>query len=502
MNVSTDINNIAFDNDKYLKIQKEAILERINNFNNSNLYIEFGGKLFDDFHASRVLPGFRSDIKLKLLLSLKKDIGMVIVVNCDDIILGKARNDTGITYCDEVKKIINKFEEIKLDILGVVFNFYKQNLVVDNFISFLKKNNINVFKCYKINNYPSNIETIFGKDGFEKNDYLKTTKPIVIVTAPGPGSGKMSFCLSQLYHDNKNNIKAGYVKYETFPVWNLPITHPVNLAYEAATLDLNDINLIDPFHLKEYKKIAVNYNRDIDSFPILQMIFKKIYGFSPYKSPTDMGINKVGFAIINDNIACKASKNEIIRRFFKTLKKNFLGKCSDNEVEKAKNILCKANLKIFDRHCVEACLKKELEVKKICIALEKNNNEFIYGKQSFLMTASSSLLINVLKSFANIDKELLFLSPEIISPINNLKLKIFKDSNNVKINIKELLIILALLSETNNNAKKLLDQIDKLNGLQAHSSVIISNDELDVFQKLGINITEEIKYDEKNFDFY
>ena len=328
---------VAFDNEKYLSIQKNAILERINSFN-GKLYIEFGGKLFDDFHASRVLPGFQPDIKLKLLLSLKKDVGMAIIVNTDDIISGKARNDTGITYCDEVKKLINKFKEVKLDILGVVLNFYKPNSVVDNFISFLNKNNISVFKSYKIDNYPSNVEFIVGENGFGKNDYLKTSKSIIVVTAPGPGSGKMSFCLSQLYHDNKNGIKAGYVKYETFPVWNLPLIHPVNLAYEAATLDLNDINLIDPFHLKEYKKTAINYNRDIDSFPILQMIFEKIYGFSPYKSPTDMGINKVGFAIINDDFACQASKNEIIRRFFKTLKKNFLGKCSDDEVEKAKNL--------------------------------------------------------------------------------------------------------------------------------------------------------------------
>ena len=490
---------VAFDNEKYLSIQKDAILERINSFN-GKLYIEFGGKLFDDFHASRVLPGFQPDIKLKLLLSLKKDVGMAIIVNTDDIISGKARNDTGITYCDEVKKLINKFKEVKLDILGVVLNFYKPNLVVDNFISFLNKNNISVFKSYKIDNYPSNVEFIVGENGFGKNDYLKTSKPIIVVTAPGPGSGKMSFCLSQLYHDNKNGIKAGYVKYETFPVWNLPLIHPVNLAYEAATLDLSDINLIDPFHLKEYKKTAINYNRDIDSFPILQMIFEKIYGFSPYKSPTDMGINKVGFAIINDDFACQASKNEIIRRFFKTLKKNFLGKCSDDEVEKAKKLLCKANLSIFSRRCVKECLAKENEIKKAFIVLEKDNGEFIYGKQNSLMTASSSLLINVLKSFANIDKNLLILPPKVIIPINDLKLKFFKN-NNAKINIKELLIILALLSRTDSNAKKLLDQMDKLCNLQAHSNVIISDDELNIFQKLGINVTEEIKYNENNFDF-
>ncbi|MBP5301429.1 MAG: DUF1846 family protein [Bacilli bacterium] len=490
--------NISFDNEKYLNIQKKAILERIKKFN--KLYIEFGGKLFDDLHASRVLPGFQPDIKLKLLLNLKKDIGIAIVVNSDDIISGKARNDTGITYCDEVKRLIKCFQNVQLEILGIVFNFYKPNLVIDNFIGFLKKNKIKTFKNYKIDNYPENVSFIVSKNGFGKNDYIKTTRSIIVVTAPGPGSGKMAFCLSQLYNDNQNNIKAGYVKYETFPTWNLSLTHPVNLAYEAATVDLNDINLIDPYHLKAYGQIAINYNRDIESFPILQMIFKKIYGSSPYKSPTDMGINKVGFAIADDNAVRQAGNDEIIRRFFKTLKKNFLGKCPDSEVEKAKNILFKANLNIFDRHCVKVCLKKEKEVNKACIALEKNKNEFIFGKQSPIMTASASLLINVLKSFAELDEKLLFLSPEILSPINNLKIKILKN-NEAQINIKELLIILALLSKTNKNVQKLLKQINKLNGLQAHSSVIISDDELNIFQKLGIDITEEIKYAEKNFNF-
>ena len=480
----------AFDSEKYFKIQREAILERISHFENK-LYLEFGGKIFNDFHASRVLPGFEPDMKMKMFLGLKKKIEVVIVANSNDIIMNKARNDIAISYQDEVKRLIDIFNKIGFYVSSVVFSFYKENLILTNFINFLANKKINVYKHYEINGYPNDIETIFGNNGFEKNDYIKTTKPLIIVIAPGPGSGKMATCLSQLYHDNKRNIKAGYAKFETFPVWNLPLKHPLNIAYEAATLDLNDVNLIDPYHLEAYKIVATNYNRDVETFPLLSSIFKKIYGYSLYKSPTDMGVNKIGFAIKNDKDVIKASNNEIIRRYYQALKNNFLGKCSDSLVEKAKKVLQKANLDLKKIKYINVCLQKIKKYKTDCIVLEKGN-KLIVGKNKNLLSSSASLLINVLKDCAKIDDKILILSPEIIKSINYLKVNILKDDN-AKINIKDVLIILAIKLNTDPIAKLLLNQIPKLKFLNAHSSVILPLNDLEIFNKLGINITEEPK---------
>lgn len=482
----------AFDSKKYFKIQREAILKRICSFENK-LYLEFGGKIFNDFHASRVLPGFEPDMKLEMLIGLKDKIEIIIVANSNDIILNKARNDIAISYQDEVKRLIDIFKKKGFYVSGVVFSFYKENVILTNFINYLINNNINIYKHYEINGYPNNIDTIFSQNGFEKNDYIKTTKSLVIVTAPGPGSGKMATCLSQLYHDNKKNIKAGYAKYETFPVWNLPLNHPVNLAYEAATLDLNDVNLIDPYHLEAYKTIAINYNRDVETFPLLNTIFQKIYGYSVYKSPTDMGVNKIGFAIKNEKIAIEASKDEIIRRYYQVLKKNFLGKCSDNLIEKAKQILQKANLSISKIKYINVCLQKSKELKKTCIALQ-TKNKIIIGKDGKLLSASAALLINVLKYFAQIDKKNIIISPKIVQLINYLKINILKEkTNQSKISIKEILIILAIKANHDNLAKLMLKQIPKIKSLNAHASVILPSADLETFYKLGINITEEPK---------
>ena len=323
---------IAFDNEYYLKIQREEILKRINSFGDK-LYLEFGGKLFDDFHAARVLPGFKPDSKLGMLLGLKDQAEIVIVVNSNDINTNKIRNDIGITYQDEVNRLIDAFGEAGLYVSSVVLSFYNDSPLVSAFKTKLERNGIKVYKHYKINGYPQNIPLIVSEEGLGKNEYIETIRPLVVVTAPGPASGKMATCLSQLYHENKKGVSAGYAKYETFPIWNLSLKHPVNLAYEAATVELNDVNMIDPYHLEAYGKLAVNYNRDVEVFPLLKAIFEKIYGSSPYNSPTDMGVNMVGFAIKDDDVACKASKDEIIRRYYQALKNNFYGKFSDECVE-------------------------------------------------------------------------------------------------------------------------------------------------------------------------
>ena len=482
--------NLAFDNKKYLEIQRKAILKRIKSFGDK-LYLEFGGKLFDDYHASRVLPGFEPDAKLKMLLGLKEQVEIVIVVNSFDIISNKARADIGISYQDEVKRLIDAFKDCKLLVSSVVFSFYTDNTNVKQFIHFLTSKGINVYKHYQIEGYPNNVDLVASDDGFGKNEYVKTTKPLVVVTAPGPGSGKMATCLSQLYHDNKNGIRAGYAKYETFPVWNLPLKHPVNLAYEAATIDLNDVNLIDSYHLEAYKKMATSYNRDVASFPLLQAIFNKIFGSSPYKSPTDMGVNMVGFAIKDKKAAEKASNAEIIRRYYQTLKLNFLGRLPDETVEKAKLLMSEARLTTDDRPCVKACLKRAEETGVPCMAIEKGN-KIITSKRSQLLGAPAALLLNTLKSFAKLNDDLLILSRKVIEPINELKVNTLRN-HNPRIHAEEVLIALAIQADSNPLASMVLKQIPKLRGLQAHSSVLLPVVDVKTFNKLGINVTEEPK---------
>ena len=480
---------MAFDNDYYLKIQRNEINKRINQFGDK-LYLEFGGKLFDDYHASRVLPGFKPDSKLKMLLGLKDKVEIVIVVNSEDINANKVRNDIGITYQAEVERLIDAYNEVDLYVSSVVLSFYKDTPLIDTFIKKLEKNNIKTYKHYKINGYPHNIPLIVSEDGLGKNEYIETTRPLVVITAPGPGSGKMATCLSQLYHENKKGIRAGYAKYETFPIWNLPLKHPVNLAYEAATIELNDVNMIDPFHLEKYNVQAVNYNRDVEVFPLLKAIFEKIYGESPYHSPTDMGVNMIGFAIKNNDVAIKASSDEIIRRYYQALKNNFYGKFDDVCVEKEQMLMNQIGVTLANRKCVGACLKKAEKENVPCIAIELNNGKVVTGKRSLLFGAPAAAILNALKSLAKIDDSLSLLSRNVIDPIQHLKVDDLKN-HNPRLHAEEVLIALAIQATTNTLSEFALKQLPKLRGCQAHSSIILSESDLNTFKKLGIDITEE-----------
>ena len=481
--------NKAFDNDLYLKIQKDNIDKRINSFG-GKLYVEFGGKLFDDYHASRVLPGFEPDAKLKVLLSMKDKVEIIFAINSKDIEANKVRADSGISYISEVERLIDAYNDVGLYVGGVVFSFYEVNLTVNTFIRKLNRNGIKTYKHYAIEGYPQDLEKIFGKDGFEKNDYIETSKPLVVVTAPGPGSGKMAVCLSQLYHDYKRGIKSGYAKYETFPVWNLPLKHPINLAYEAATADLNDVNMIDPYHLEKYGVIAINYNRDIDSFPILKSIFDKIYGVSPYNSPTDMGVNMVGFAIIDEVNAIAAANQEIIRRHYQAQKNAYLGKITTTIDEKIDSLMNMQSLHEKDRLCVNKCLAKEKKTGQPSMAIELEDGTIVSGKRTDLLGAGAATLINCLKYLAGIDKKVLLLSPDVLKPIVVLKTGPLKKEI-PRLRVEEVLIALAMEAHNNEIAKLALEQLPKLEHAQAHSSCILSETDLKTLKSLGVDVTEE-----------
>lgn len=485
-----------FNNQKYLKIQRESILKRINKFGDK-LYLEFGGKLFDDYHASRVLPGFKSDSKLQMLLGIKDKVEIVIVVSANDIASNKVRNDTLITYQEEVERLIDTYREVGFYVSSVVISFYESLLTVDNFIKKLEHNDLKVYRHYKINGYPQNISLIVSEDGLGKNEYIQTTKPLVVVTAPGPGSGKMATCLSQLYHENKRGVRAGYAKYETFPVWNLPLNHPVNLAYEAATVDLSDVNMIDPYHLETYNETAVNYNRDIEVFPLLKNIFERIYGASPYNSPTDMGVNKVGFAIEDEEGVIKACNEEIIRRYYQTLKNVYLGRFNDESINKMDILLNKANVSVSSRKCVGECLKAAEETKEPSIAIELNNGKIITGHRSPLFGACAAALLNAMKYLAKIDKKMFLLMPAVIEPIKELKTN-FLHRSNTRLRAEEVLLALSIQSKTNPLAELALRQLPKLVGCEAHSSTILSQVDLGTLNRLGLHVTEEpISYKQK-----
>ena len=488
----------AFDNNKYLKIQRESILKRISKFGDK-LYLEFGGKLFDDYHASRVLPGFKADSKLQMLLGIKNKVEMVVVVNANDIISNKVRNDTLITYQEEVERLIDTYKEVGLFVSSVVISFYEENSSITAFINKLENHDIKVYKHYKINGYPHNIPLIVSEEGLGRNEYIETSKPLVVVTAPGPGSGKMATCLSQLYHENKRGVRAGYAKYETFPVWNLPLNHPVNLAYEAATIDLNDINMIDPFHLEAYNITAVNYNRDVEVFPLLKNIFEKIYGSSPYNSPTDMGVNMVGFAISDDLEVSKACYNEIIRRYYQTLKNVYLGRLSDDSIEKMDMLLNKAGVKLTDRKCVSPCLKEANKNNEPSVCIELHNGRLITGHRSELFGACAAALLNALKTLGKIDKKMYLLMPMVIEPIKELKTNYLHRSN-ARLRAEEVLLALSIQSKTNPLAERALKQLPKLVGCDAHSSTILSEVDLQTLTRLGIRVTEEpVSYKKKLF---
>ena len=433
---------IGFDNNKYLTMQSSHIKERINQFGDK-LYLEFGGKLFDDYHASRVLPGFAPDSKLQMLLQLKDQAEVVIAISASDIERNKVRGDLGITYDNDVLRLIEIYRAKGLYVGSVVITQYDGQKAADIFKSRLEKRNIAVYLHYLIDGYPTNTKRIISEEGFGKNDYIETSRPLIVVTAPGPGSGKMAVCLSQLYHEHKRGICAGYAKFETFPIWNIPLKHPVNLAYEAATADLNDVNMIDPFHLEAYGQTTVNYNRDVEIFPVLNAMFVRIYGESPYKSPTDMGVNMAGNCICDDEVCKAASKQEIIRRYYDSLRRHLIGACSDEEVYKLEMLMNQAGITVHDRPVVDVALKHAEETGAPAAALELHDGRIVTGKTSNLLGASAALLLNALKELAGIDHKLHVISPEAIEPIQKLK-TLYLGSKNPRLHTDEVLIALSV----------------------------------------------------------
>ncbi len=486
---------IGFDNEKYIEMQSHKILERIEYFG-GKLYLEFGGKLFDDYHASRVLPGFKPDSKVKMLLQLKDQAEIVITISADDIEKNKLRGDLGITYDLDVLRLIDAFREIGLYVGSVVITQYRSQRTADAFQKRLQNLGMKVYKHYPIPDYPSNISLIVSDEGCGKNDYIETTRSLVIITAPGPGSGKMSVCLSQLYHDYNRGIRAGYAKFETFPIWNLPLKHPVNLAYEAATTDLNDVNMIDPFHLEAYGETAVNYNRDIEIFPVLNATFERIEGKSPYKSPTDMGVNMVGSCIIDDDIVCEASKQEVIRRYYNTYCSLKRGLSEKAEVYRLEILMKQLEISPKNRPVVDAALKRAESTGAPAVALQLNDGRIITGKTTPLLGASAALLLNSLKELGGIHHDIHLISPIVIEPIQVLKIE-HMGNRNPRLHTDEILIALSICAATNPTAALAMQQLSELRGCEAHSSVILSGVDENVFHKLGVHITCEPQYQSK-----
>lgn len=480
---------IGFDNEKYLKMQSEYIMERIGKFGDK-LYLEFGGKLFDDYHASRVLPGFLPDSKLKMLLKLADKAEVILVIGADSIEQNKKREDLGITYDEDVVRLVEEYKNCGLFVGSVVVTKYAGQAAADIFKEKLEKKNIKVYRHYVIEGYPTNVAQIVSDDGFGKNDYIETSRPLVVVTAPGPGSGKMATCLSQLYHENKRGVKAGYAKFETFPIWNLPLKHPVNLAYEAATADLNDVNMIDPFHLEAYGMTTVNYNRDIEIFPVLNAVFEEIYGSNPYKSPTDMGVNMAGNCILDDEVCCQASKMEIIRRYYKTLNKLAKGDDTENEVYKIELLMKQARITTDDRAVTVAAKRRAEQLGVPSAAIELADGTVITSKTTDLLGASAALLLNALKYLAGVEHDTHLISPSAIEPIQALKVG-YLGSRNPRLHTDEVLIALAISAVDDENAKRAMRELPRLRGCQVHTSVMLSEVDLGVFKKLGVDLTCE-----------
>ena len=487
---------IGFDNDKYVNLQSEKITERINMFG-GKLYLEFGGKLFDDFHAARVLPGFMPDSKLKMLLKLKDRAEIVIVISADAIEKNKKRGDLDITYDLDTLRLIDAFRDAGLYVGSVVITQYSGQCNADKFMDRLAALGIKAYKHYTIPGYPNNVKLILSKEGFGKNEYVETTRQLVVVTAPGPGSGKLATCLSQLYHENLRGVKAGYAKFETFPVWNLPLKHPVNLAYEAATADLNDINMIDPFHLEAYGEICVNYNRDVETYPVLSTILSGIYGEeSPYKSPTDMGVNMAGYCITDNEIVATAAKREIIRRYYKAVcavRKDFASK---EEVDEIENIMAQLRLSEADRPVISAATGRAEETGGPCVAIELEDGTVVTGKTTPLLGASAAAVVNALKVLAGIDHDTKIIPTEIIEPVQDLKVR-YMGNHNPRLHTDEVLIALSISSLTNENAAKAVKMLPKLRDCDAHATVILSHVDENVFAKLGVTITNEPNYQTK-----
>ena len=482
----------GFDNELYIKLQSENINKRIKQFDNK-LYLEFGGKLFDDYHASRVLPGFEPDTKVKMLLNLKEKVEIIIVINSSDIEKNKIRGDLGITYDQDVLRLIDAFRSIDLFVGSVVVAQYENQLVVNTFKSKLEKLGIKVYLHYPIENYPNDIPFIVSEDGYGKNDYVETSKELIVVTAPGPGSGKMATCLSQLYHDYKRGIKAGYAKFETFPIWNIPLKHPVNVAYEAATADLADINMIDPFHLEKYDEKAINYNRDVEVFPLLKTLIKNIANKDIYYSPTDMGVNMAGFCIADDKACSDASKDEIVRRYYDALVSYRKGNIDKIVIEKLELLMNQMEIDKNFRKVAQIADDKAVTNEKPVVAIQLNNDKIITGRTTSLLGASSSCLLNALKELAGIHDDVLLIPPEIISPIIDLKTNII-GNNNPRLHLDETLIALSVASLKNKDAELALKELKNIAGSEAHSSVILSEVDVKVFKSLGINLTQQATY--------
>lgn len=477
----------GFDNEKYLQMQSSRIKERISEFG-GKLYLEFGGKLFDDYHASRVLPGFQPDSKLQMLLQLKAQAEIVVVISADDIEKNKIRGDLGITYDTDVFRLIDAFRGRGLMVGSVVLTKYVSTPKVTAFEQKLENAGIPSYRHYVIDGYPANIAKIVSDDGYGKNDYIKTERELVIITAPGPGSGKMATCLSQLYHENKRGIKAGYAKFETFPIWNIPLNHPVNVAYEAATADLNDVNMIDPWHLDAYGKTTVNYNRDVEIFPVLKATFDKIYGECPYKSPTDMGVNMAGNCIFDDDAVRDAAKQEIIRRYCTALCDNLRAGNKKDEIYKLELLMNNAQLSMENRECASAAEKIAEQTNAPAAAIELADGRIITGKTSALLGCASAMLLNTLKVLGGIDDEILLILPEVIKPIQELKVNHLGNTN-PRLHTDEILIALSVSAVTDKNAQTALEQLTKLKNCEMHSSVLLSQVDENVIKKLGIRLT-------------
>ena len=482
----------GFDNKKYLQMQSEHIQKRLTSFG-GKLYLEFGGKLYDDNHAARVLPGFEPDSKLQMLLRMKNHVEMVIVINADDIEKNKIRGDLGITYDHDVLRLLDIFRGLGLYVSSVVLTRFREQDVAKAFQARLEGLGLRVYHHFDIPGYPSDTAHIVSNDGFGRNDYIETTRSLVVVTAPGPGSGKLATCLSQLYHEHQRGIKAGYAKFETFPIWNLSLNHPLNLAYEAATADLNDVNMIDPFHLDAYGVTTVNYNRDVEAFPVLDAMFERILGYCPYKSPTDMGVNMVGNCIIDDDAVREACRQEIIRRYYAALCDQKKGAASDEVVRKLELLMKKAGVELSARKVVAAALEKSEATGLPAAAIELPDGRIITGKTSNLLGASAALLLNALKALGGIRDQLHLISPVVIDPIQQLKVE-YLGNRNPRLHTDEILIALSISAATNPTAVLAMEQLSKLRGCEVHSTVMLSEVDEKMFKRLGVHLTCEPRF--------
>lgn len=487
---------LAFDNDKYIKEQSEKILERISHFD--KLYLEFGGKLFDDAHASRVLPGFLPDSKLRMLSNIKDKTEIIITINAKDIENTKIRGDNGVSYDTEAIRLKTTLEDAGFYVSSIVITQFDDQEKVIKYAKYLDNLGIKHYKTYDIKGYPNDISTIISDEGFGKNDHVETTRPLVVVTGPGPGSGKMATCLSQMYLDHENGVNAGYAKFETFPIWNLSLKHPVNMAYESATADLDDVNMIDPYHLEAYGKSAVSYNRDVEAFPILKKMFEKIMGNSPYKSPTDMGVNMVGFCIVDENVATEASKSEIIRRYYNTLVDLRMAKQNQHTLDKIQMLMSQLEISADDRKVAIAARDRSKKANNEAFAIELENGHIITGKKSDLLSAPSACILNVLKKFAKLDEDLLLISPHIIEPVSELKTEGL-GGRETSLSVNEMLIALSISATTNPLTHMAIEKLNKLKGLDAHSTVILNDSQKTLLRKLGLNFTQDPEFSNEDY---